>query len=679
MGVYGIKLERMSLATLVIALGLLVDNGIVVAEDFKKRISDGVDRREAVTQTGRELALPLLASTATTVMVFYPLIASQDGSAEYTRNISIVILISLSVSWLIAMLVTPMLCYWFAQPDKEGDERSTVRKKVDSAFDWANTRYEKLLRWALVHRVIFVASMVAALVLSGMSLQFVQQKFFPASDRPQLLIYADMPVGTSSRATDRMIQDLSQFIADEDRYPDIESVASYAGFGGPRFVLSLAPSDPAPNRGFFVLNAKDVEARDAAVESLRRELAVAFPEARLRVTGMFLGPSDPNILQVQVRGPDDAVLLETGEKLADIFRSVDGTIDVFSDWENPSLQYAIELDQVSARAAGISSASVSSALSGFFSGVPAGVFRDGDDNVPIVIRATDSERTDPGALEGVTVARADGQAVPLSSVAQASLVPQQGRIHTEDLIRTLTIEGRPTAITPQDMVPTVQEQIDELEATLPAGHFIEWDGIIAESAEGNEAIFGALPIVIAAIIMLLVAQFGGFRRAAVIFVTMPLLLIGAAIGLHIMRADFGFMVILGLFALIGILINSAIVLVDRIDLERAAAGDEELERDVGNPPELSGQDEETTDANDQDSVLTKAIISASLRRFRPIIMTTITTVVGLLPLMIAQDVLFYGMASVIAFGLLVGTVLTLGVVPVLYAWFFGAEKENAAR
>ncbi|MEE4207643.1 MAG: efflux RND transporter permease subunit, partial [Parvularcula sp.] len=363
-----------------------------------------------------------------------------------------------------------------------------------------------------------------------------------------------------------------------------------------------------------------------------------------------------NIIQVQVKGPDRDVLRETGDKLAAIFAGVDGTIDIFSDWEQPSMQYRVDIDQTAARAVGVSSAQISQALSGFFSGQPAGDFRDGDDLVPIVLRAHEGERTDPARIAAVTVYSSRGEPVQAGEVARISLVPQLGRIQTEDLVQTLTVEGRPTQVTPQDMVPIVQDQLDELEATLPPGHSIEWDGIIADSAEGSGALFASLPIMVGLIVIMMVAQFQGFRRAGIILLTIPLSLIGAAIGLHVMRADFGFMVILGLFSLVGIIINNAIVLVDRIDIER----------------EVSAR------ANDGEEDLTAAIIAAALRRFRPILMTTITTILGLLPLIIAQDVLFYGMASAIAFGLLVGTILTLGVVPVLYAWFFGADAQRAS-
>ena len=651
MGFYEIRIQRMSLATIVIALGLLVDNGIVIAEDYKNRIGEGVDRFDAVGQTVRELALPLLSSTITTILVFLPLMLAQDGSGEYTRSIAQVILISLSASWFIAMLVTPVLCYWFAKPESE--EKDNWRKRnVDKAFGYTRERYENLLKWLLARKAIFLGVVAAAFALAGFGMSTVPQEFFPQSDRPEVLIYADLPVGTSSGKTDRTIAAISRFLDNEERYPDVDSIAAYSGFGGPRFVLSLAPVDPAPNRGFMVVRAKDAAARDRYVNEFRRDLATEFPDTRLRISSMFLGTSDTAILQGQVRGPDNAVLIQAGDRLKDVFKSVPGTIDVFSDWENPQTQLDVSVDQGAARQAGLTSTDVATALSTYFAGRPINVFRDGDDNVPIILRGADRERIDPARVESLVVyPGGSGEAVQLGEVARISYVPQPGRIQSEGLIKTLTIEGRPLNTTPEDMIAQIQPAVDELEASLPPGHFIEWDGIIEQQQEGNAELFSTFPAMLAMIVVLLVFQFNGFKRTGIVLLILPLSIIGAALGLILLGASFGFMVILGLFALIGILINNAIVLIDRIDIERAEIAEED--NDI-----------------DYDEAAQQAVISACLRRFRPIMMTMITTIVGLLPLIIAQDVLFYGMSAAIAGGLLVGTVLTLGVVPVLYSLFF---------
>lgn len=648
MGLVDMQLERMSLATLVIALGLLVDNGIVIAEDFKLRIEEGVSREDAVDQTGRELAMPLLSSSLTTILVFMPFMLSQHQSGEYTRAISLVILISLLTSWFVAMLATPTLCYYFSHKE-DPETQPQWRKRIDTFFLKTSTRYEALLQRVLPRKKLFLGSMLAILILSGLSMQLVPAQFFPSSDRPQVLVYLETPAGTSSKATDQRVREIAKFLGDKERFPDFESTAAYSGFGGPRFVLSLTPIDPALNKGFIVVNATSEDARNEGIVKLRTELADNFSDVRARIAPMFLGPSDPNVLQLQVRGPDAKVLTEKGKQIAAMMAEVPGTIDIWSDWENPTTSIAVEVDQTAAQRAGVTSADVSRSLAGFFNGRSVGAFRDGDDQVPIVARATAEERSDPARLETATVF-SEGQArsVPLGQVAKVQVRPEYGRIQRENLLKTVTIEARPIEVSPEDMVPAMADRLEELRADLPPGHFIEYDGIIVSSAEGRGALFAFMPMCIAIIFVLLVAQFGDFKRTAIIVITIPLVLIGAALGLHLMQASFGFMVILGFFSLAGIIINNAIVLIDRIDIEREEDGVTMLE----------------------------AIVHASVRRFRPIVVTTVTTIVGLFPLILQQDVLFYGMASAIAFGLAVGTLLTLGVVPALYSLFFASDAST---
>ena len=648
MSMIGMQLERMSLATLIIALGLLVDNGIVIAEDFKLRIEEGVSRKDAVDQTGRELAMPLLSSSLTTILVFLPLMLANHQAGEYTRSVSLIIMIALLSSWLIAMLATPTLCYYFCKKD-DLEKQPDWRKRVDDFFAKTSAGYEGLLRRVMPRKKFFLGAMLVTLILAGLSLQLVPAKFCPSSDRPQILVYLETPAGTSSTAMDERVQQVAQFVGDKERFPSFESNAAYSGFGGPRFVLSLTPIDPAVNKGFIVINTSDVNSRDAGIEELRVAMAQGFPDVRARISPMFLGPSDPNVMQLQVRGPDPQVLTEAGQQITAMMTDIPGTIDVWSDWENPTTSIAVDVDQAAAQRAGVTSNDVSRSLAGYFTGSRVGAFRDGDDQVPIIARGTSEERSDPSRLESATIfSQGQSQTVPLGQIAEINIHPEYGRIQRENLLKTLTIESRPLGVSPEDMVPLMTDRIAEIAANLPPGHFIEYDGIIVNSAEGQAALFANMPLCIALIVTMLVAQFAGFKRPAIILITIPLVLIGAAIGLHLMQASFGFMVILGLFSLAGIIINNAIVLIDRIDIERTEDG----------------------------KTMSEAIVSASIRRFRPIVVTTVTTIVGLFPLIIQQDVLFYGMASAIAFGLAVGTVLTLGVVPALYAIFFGSEEND---
>jgi len=648
MGVFGLQLERMSLATLIISLGLLVDNGIVISEDFKRRLSEHCDRDLAIRQTGSELALPLLASSATTIAVFLPLMIANTASAEYTRSISQVILISLSISWVFAMTVTTTLCYHFVSLPEGGSEpRRSVSERI---FSGAENIYGAFLSVVLRFRWVYVALMIIALVLSGILMGTINQKFLPESDRAQILVYVDLPAGVTERTTQARLKDMMALIGDEERYPDVLSYAAYVGFGGPRFVLSLAPVDPAPNKGFIVINMTDIEATIANVPKFREAFRAAVPDVNARVSRMFLGQSDPNVIELQLKGPDADYIFEKSVELERMLLDVPGTIDVWSDWYNPIDRLEVRIDQQAARIAGVTSSDVARLLSQFATGTPISQYRDGDEVVPIVIRSAGDERTSIDRLRTSSVySSTTGEAIPLSQVASVERSTGYSFIQRENLIRTVTIQGRNPNMTPQDMVPILAPKLEAFNGTLAPGHSTEFDGLLNEIYATNDALAATMPLIFSIFLIILVLQFNGFKRPAVLLLTLPFVIIGAALGLFIMQATFGFMVILGLFALVGILINNSIVLVDRIDIEL---------REEGIDP-------------------ASAVISACKRRLWPILMSTITTIIGLLPLIIAKDILFFGMASALAFGLGVGTlVISLGLTPVLYCLFFGIRPSN---
>lgn len=652
MGFAGMTLERMSLATLVIALGLLVDNGIVIAEDFKRRLEDGVSRDEALKQTGGELAFPLLSSTLTTILVFLPLMLAEHQAGEYTRNISLVVAITLLSSWVLAMAVTPLLCHRFIKlPPQRTDGGGQKRTISDRLFDSMVGPYDRLLRRVMRVRWLFLSAMAALLIASVYGLAVSPKKFFPDSDRPQILINVDLPAGSTIAATDAAVKSLMQTMADRERFPHIKDSAGYVGFGGPRFVLSLTPADPAANRGFLVANVDAFDNVAATISALRPALSAAAPEALVRVKGMFLGPSDSTILEIQAKGPDAGVVFAAGGDLLEIMAGVPGTLDLRHDWENRISKIRVDINQFQARRAGITSSDIADSLQRYFSGETVTFYRDGDERIPIVARAADAERTDLSRVESINVySQQTGQNVPLFQVADVRLVDEYGVIARENLSRTLTAEARNTQMAAEDMLPLIQGELDTLDANLPPGHSIEVDGVVAESAVGKRALAANVPLCVALIVLLLVIQFNGYARPAIIVATIPLLLIGAVLGLYALGVNFGFMIILGLYALAGIIINNAIVLIDRIDIER----------------------------RDPDVDAYEAVISASVRRLRPILMTTVTTILGLLPLILLQDALFFGMATVIAFGLAVGTILTLGVVPVLYSLVFRVQQQGDA-
>ncbi len=637
----GMTLEKMSLATLIIALGLLVDNGIVIAEDFKRRLEQGQDRFKAMCQGGKELALPLLSSSATTILFFLPLMLAEHVAGEYTRSISLVILITLLTSWLMALCVTPTLCYFFIKVDKVDSDKEMGDSKM-------YRHYERFLHWVLAHRGLFMALMVATLVVAMMGFKLVSRQFFPDSDRTQIMMYVDMPNGTSARQTDEQMHSIFRWLNDRELFPQITSYSGYSGHNGPRFVLSLNPEDPQENKGFVIVNVKDGTDLDAMVAKLHNGLIQKFPNVSARVKRMFVGPSDSSTIKIQVKGPDKDVIYAKAQEVMDVLHKVPNTINIRQDWENRIVKVMVQVDQHRARRAGVTSEDIATTLQSYFSGASITEYRDQDDIVPIVLRATELERHNLDRLRTTSVySSSTGHSVPLFQVADLEPLNQYAKIQREDMFRTISIEARSTAMTAEDLKKLIDSDIQALKADLPVNHVIEYDGVIVQSAQAQQALSASMPMVIGFILILLVMQFNSYRRALIIVLTIPLSMIGTISGLLLMNAPFGFMVTLGIYSLAGIIINNGIVLIDRIDIERAQ-GKSDYE----------------------------AIIASCMTRLRPITMTTITTIMGLLPLIISKDALFYGMANVLAFGLGIGTLLTLGVVPVLYAMLFRVPQRK---
>ena len=636
------KLERMSLATLIISLGLLVDNGIVIAEDFKRRLEDGVDRYNAMLQGSKELAIPLLSSSVTTILFFLPLMLAEHVAGEYTRSISLVILITLLTSWILALCVTPLLCYFFITLP---ENKKPTTEESGKFYGY----YETFLHWLLKHKTLFMTVMLALFIGSIISMKYVAKQFFPDSDRTQILVNIDLPNGTSATETNRQMKDIFTWLEDDTRFNFIESYSAYVGFSGPRFVMSLNPEDPAQNKGFMVLNVKDDTDISATVLTLDEQIEHDFPNVSARVKKMFLGPSDSSTIKIQVKGPDKEVIYKKAQQIMTVLHDVPNTLDIRTDWENLITKIDVQIDQHRAKRSGLTSEEIAQALDAYFSGSIITEFREGDNIIPVVLRAEQAERQSLDRLRTLNIySNKTGQTVPLFQVANLAPYNQFSIIHHEDLFRTISIQARNTDIAAEDLKLIIDEKIQALATDLPINHSIEYDGVIKESRAAQKALGASMPIVLGMILILLVAQFNSFRQAAVITLTIPLSFIGAVLGLFMMQAPFGFMVTLGLYSLAGIIINNAIVLIDRIKIEIA-----------------SGKSDY------------QAVVDACLTRLRPIAMTTITTVMGLLPLIIGKDPLFYGMANVIAFGLGIGTILTLAVVPALYCAFYNITDHQA--
>ncbi len=634
-----IELQRMSIAATIIALGMLVDNGIVVAEDIRGRLERGVDRFLAAQQSGRMLAIPLLTSSLTTIFAFMPMLLVEGGAGEFIRSLAQVVAILLLGSWVLSMTVTPALCAWFMRvPATPATPTYTGATYI--IYRWILGMF---LRW----RLLSIAGLIALLVLSVRLLGTVETEFFPLGDRNQLLVSMDLEAGTDIRETQHQLRKLTGWLADQSENPDITSHIAYVGYGGPRFFLSLSPVDPDPHRAFLVVNAQSVDDVGAIIDRVNRFADANLPAALVDAKRMWFGSSEPGLVQIRLIGPDRDEMAASAQDLISALHAVPGTVGIKQDWENKVLTLVADVDQTRARRAGVSSTDVASALNAAFAGTAISDYREGDDIIPIVFRGDETLRFALSGLQDIQVyASTTNTFVALNQVADIRPEWRFGRIERFNQERTLTVDARNPGLPAPVLLQSIAPAIAALD--LPPGHRFEIGGEIEDQAEANSKLLGLLPISLAGIVILLIGQFNSFRRGGIIIATIPLIMIGGTLGLIVMQAPFGFMVILGFFSLAGILINNGIVLVDRIQIEQA---------------------------NGRDPL--DAVITACLVRLRPILMTTLTTVLGLVPLILFGGALFFGMASVIAFGLLVATVLTLGFVPALYTLLHAIPTRNA--
>lgn len=627
---WGIPLHRVSIAAVIIALGLLVDNGVVIAEDIKKRMDEGAERIDAALAASRTLAVPLLTSSLTTILAFLPLMLAPDATGEFLRALAQVIILTLLASWLLACTVTPLLCVWFLPPP---------RTRVDNSDGRMARLYEAILRRILRARLLFIAATLALFALAMAGLANVPTGLLPPSERAQFVVKLELPAGASEAETLRVTTRLARWLADENLHPDVTSSVFYIAGGGPRFFLALSPLDPAPHIAFGVVNT----ASSADVPTARRRIedfiAAQMPEARGWTELLFLGQEPPGTLEIRLSGDSIEALYQAGRRIEGLFAAIPGTRDIRTDWANPVLQLDVLIDQDRSRRAGLSPAAVAKALETNFDGLFVTDYREGDRVIPVKLRARAGERGSLDDLSDITIVSADGKPVPLLQVASLAGELSPNVIHRTNLERTITVSGVNPGMTASALLARLRSQLDAL--GLPAGYRWEVGGEVEAGAKANAALFLYMPHCLAAIVVLLIWQFASFRRTAIIVLTIPLVMIGASLGLNLLGAKLDFNAMLGLFSLAGIIVNNAIVLIDRIDEERA-------------------------DGRDVQS----ALLAAAKARLRPIVMTSLTTILGLVPLFLLGGELWFGMTVVMMFGLAVGTVLTLAVVPVLYARLF---------
>lgn len=640
MRVLGIELHMVSIAAIIISLGLFVDNGIVVVEDYQRRLSLGEAPRAAAIAAGQTMTAPLLTSSLAIILAFAPLAAGTNATAEYMRSLAVVLAVTLLLSLFLALTITPLMAMRFAGAhDAEAEAHDDWLAKVRR---W----YAGKVRFIVTRPGIVVGAMIGLLALAMGLFATIPPELLSASARPQLQIPIELAPGASTRATEALARRISTTLADRKAFPEITSNVIYVNDGGPRFILGLNPPLPAPHRAYGIVNlAEDADA-ERVVAKLRAGLADSFPEARVEPKRFSLGTSEAGTAVLRLTGPDRAELERAAGVLRAALSKLPGSHDVRDDAEGRIVRLVVAVDQARAQAAGVSSAAIARSLDSATSGTAVTVLRQGDAQVPVLLRAPAEDRTLPERLGAVPVFGSRG-AVSLHEVAEIRLADQPSVLLRRNQSPAITVSARAEGLTSQQIVDAIQPAIDSL--NLAPGHALELGGEIEESKEANAGIEAYFPLALLGMAGLFLWQFGSLRKTAIIMASIPFVMIGASVGLKLTGEALSFTATLGLLALAGIIVNNAVLLLERVQ-EECAAG----------------------------RCLTEAVAGAAEVRLRPIVMTKLTCITGLIPLFAFGGALWRPMAAAMIGGLALGTLITLVLIPALYALLFRETPADAA-
>ncbi|NUT13459.1 MAG: efflux RND transporter permease subunit, partial [Cupriavidus sp.] len=638
MNIFGIGLHKISLGALIVALGLLVDDAIIAVEMMVRKLEEGFSKMEAATFAYTSTAMPMLTGTLITAAGFLPVGLARSTVGEYTFAIFAVTALALVLSWLAAVYFTPYLGYLLLKT--RGAGAGEAHEVFDTPF---YARFRRLVDWCVTWRKLVIAITLVAFALGIYAFKFVEKQFFPDSSRPELMVELWMPEGTSFAQMETEAKRFEQRIG-KDR--DVASLTTFVGTGAPRFYLPLDQIFPQTNVAQVIVMPASTEVRDALRRRVIQLLDAEFPYLRGRVKLLPNGPPVAYPVQFRVIGPDAAAVRRLADQVMAEMRANPNTVGVNDNWNENVKMLRLEIDQDKARALGVTTQAIARVTQTVLSGVPVGQYRDGDKLIDILMRTPRNERDAISDLNNMLVPTNTGRVVPLTQVARVALRSEPGVVWRENRDFGVTVQA--------DVVdgiqgPTVTAQInpklDALRAQLPPGYRIAVAGAEEESGKAGASIAAQLPLCIFIIFTLLMLQLHSFSRAAMVFLTGPLGLIGAAATLLLLRAPMGFVAQLGITALLGMIIRNSVILVDQIEQDIRAG-----------VPQWT------------------AIVEAAVRRFRPIILTAAAAVLAMIPL---SRSMFWGpMAVAIMGGLIIATVLTLLFLPALYAAWFRVRRPE---
>ncbi|PKH87553.1 efflux RND transporter permease subunit [Colwellia sp. Bg11-28] len=637
-------IDQISLAALIIALGMLVDNGIVMSENIMVSMEKGKNAIDAAVDSANELKVPLLTSSLTTAAAFLPIFLAESSTGEYTASLFKVVSITLLCSWVLSMTVIPMLCVNFMKVKK-------TTGQVDSPL---LVTYRTLLKNLLRFRWLTLSITFVMIIISVWGLSFIPKLFFPPSDRAFFKMELEMPIGTTLAATERVTQSIESYINEELKAKTNEDLGvtnwvTYVGNGGPRFLLTHNPKPTSSNYALMVINVTSNKEVDQTMEKLERFSLDNFPDLLVKLRKIENGSPIENPVEVRINGTDTEQLFTLVEQVKKRMSAINGVKGVSDNWGMPIKKLQVNINQSRARRAGVSSKDIAVSLRTGMSGLELSQYREGDIVIPITMRTQAGDRQDIGKLQALAVySQANGSSVPLTQVADIKVVWESAQILRRDRLKTITLGGQiDNTITANQAFKELLPWLEEQQKNWPISYSYELGGEFETSGKANKSIGDKLPIAGFLILLLLIAQFNSVRKAFIILLTIPLGLIGVTTGLLVGQSFIGFMTLLGIVSLAGIVINNAIILLERIQIEEQALPGNHFQ----------------------------AIINAAQQRFRPIVLTTATTIFGLIPLYLGGGEFWQPMAIAIMGGLLFSTVFTLGVIPVVYAVLFSIKEQ----
>ena len=635
----GIYLHKVSLGALILALGLLVDDAIIVVEMMSVKLEEGFNHWRAATFAYESTAFPMLSGTLITCAGFLPLALAEGMVAEFTKSISIVVFMALILSWIASVLVSPVLGYKIIEnkdekPESEWTRRDHIMHRLKTVF---YARFESLLHWALGHHKAVLLLTLGAFILSLLSFPLIKQEFFPSSTRNEIIVSMQFPQSSSIDYTQNQAKSLDALLKDNEH---IDHFTTYVGEGSPRFVLTLEPELPRANFMQTIIVTKSLEDRDALFKDLQDQLNDQYPSALINMQFVQIGPPSKYPVMLRVSGPDASEVKTIANDVKAKMQEDKDLHNIAFDWPDTEPVAQIHIDPDKARMLGINSYAVSLHLQSLLSGTKSGEYYEGNQTIPVTFRLSGNENHNLAALSSLPIQTGNGSYVPLSQIATISMSQEEGIIWHRNMMPTISIHANVgPGVLGNAKTKEIYNKLAEYRQDLPTGYTIDLDGSAEKSVTAVQKLLMPMPIMLFAIMTILMFQ---LKRIALMFMalfTAPLGLIGVVLALNITRTPLGFMAILGIIALSGMIIRNSIILLDQIEIHRA-----------------EGQSAR------------EAIINSATLRFRPIMLTAIAAILGMIPLM--GSVFWSPLAIAFSGGLLVATILTLIVLPVMYATWY---------